>query len=189
MVSRLEDTRQFNGHLVRTSSEVETFRMSAMNRYLQEQAKDAINRAQHTTNLGHVLSPGEGDSRSDWRSIQVRALVGTCTCHHDRVHSTMEWICAFHDKTNWCCLVIARKQADQMFYTPQTYGVLATNPTFPPPRSSPSSVPSAALRETRSSRCRPTSNCKSEDFALRGSPCASPSFYSSVIPQHSTLRS
>ena len=30
-------------------SEFETFRISAMNRYLQEQAKDAISRAQHTT--------------------------------------------------------------------------------------------------------------------------------------------
>ena len=29
-------------------SEIETFRMSSMNRYLQEQAKDAISRAQHT---------------------------------------------------------------------------------------------------------------------------------------------
>ena len=82
--------------------EIETFWMSAMNRYLQEQAKDAISRAQHTIrkenvnlepgtwNLGHVLSLGQGDSRSDWRSIQVRALAGTCTFHHDRSHSTME---------------------------------------------------------------------------------------------------
>ena len=59
-------------------------------------------------NLGHVLSPGQGDSRSDWRSIQVRALAGTCTCYHDRSHSTMEWVGTFHDRTNWCCLVIAR---------------------------------------------------------------------------------
>ena len=42
-------------------------------------------------------------------------FAGTCPCHHDRGHSTMVWIGAFHDRTNWCCLVIARKQADQMF--------------------------------------------------------------------------
>ena len=69
MASRLEDTRQFNGHLVRTieghgftttmPSKIETFRMSAMNRYLQEQAKDAISRAQHTTRKENVnLEPG-----------------------------------------------------------------------------------------------------------------------------------
>ena len=65
-------------------SEIETFRMSAMNRYLQEQA-NAISGAQHTIrkeNVNLELSPGQGDSRSDWRSIQVKALVGTCTCHH-----------------------------------------------------------------------------------------------------------
>ena len=40
-------------------SEIETFRMSAMNRYLQEQAKDAISRAQHTTREKNVnLEPG-----------------------------------------------------------------------------------------------------------------------------------
>ena len=68
-------------------SEIETFGISAMNRYLQEKAKDAISRAQHTTrkenfdlapgNLGDVISSWQRDSRSDWRSIQVRSLVGT----------------------------------------------------------------------------------------------------------------
>ena len=69
MVSRLEDTRRFNGRLVRTSEghgftttmpcEIETFRMSAMNRNLQEQARDAISRAQHTTRKENVgLEPG-----------------------------------------------------------------------------------------------------------------------------------
>ena len=70
MVSRLEDTRGFNGRLVRTMneahgftttmpSEIETFRMSAMNRYLQEHAKDAINSAQQTTRKENVnLEPG-----------------------------------------------------------------------------------------------------------------------------------
>ena len=32
-------------------SEIETFRISAINRYLQEHAKDAISRAQHTTRM------------------------------------------------------------------------------------------------------------------------------------------
>ena len=34
-----------------TTSEIETFQMSAMNRYLQEQAKDAISRAKENVNL------------------------------------------------------------------------------------------------------------------------------------------
>ena len=38
-----------HGFTTTMPSEIETFRMSAMNRYLQEQAKDAISRAQHTT--------------------------------------------------------------------------------------------------------------------------------------------
>ena len=78
MVSRLEDTRQSNGlfgadneeHGFTTAmpSEIETFRISAMKRYLQEQAKDATSRAQHTTRKENVnlesgtwimlLSPG-----------------------------------------------------------------------------------------------------------------------------------
>ena len=59
MVSRLEDTRQSNGLLradnevhgftTTMPSEIETFRISAINRYLQEQARDAISHAQHTT--------------------------------------------------------------------------------------------------------------------------------------------
>ena len=40
-------------------SEIETSRMSALNRYLQEQAKDAISRAQHTVRKENVnLEPG-----------------------------------------------------------------------------------------------------------------------------------
>ena len=40
-------------------SEIETLRMSAMNRYLQEQAKDATSRAQHTIRKGNGnLEPG-----------------------------------------------------------------------------------------------------------------------------------
>ena len=40
-------------------SEIETFRMSAMNRYLQEQAKDAISRDQHTIRKENFnLEPG-----------------------------------------------------------------------------------------------------------------------------------
>ena len=43
-----------NGFTTTMPSEIETFRMSAMNRYLQEQAKDAISRAQHTTREENV---------------------------------------------------------------------------------------------------------------------------------------
>ena len=40
-------------------TEIETFRMSAMNGYLQEQAKDAISRAQHTISKDNFdLAPG-----------------------------------------------------------------------------------------------------------------------------------
>ena len=48
-----------HGFTTTMPSEIETFRMSAMNRYLQEQAKDAISRAQHTTRKENVyLEPG-----------------------------------------------------------------------------------------------------------------------------------
>ena len=100
-------------------SEIETFWISAMSRYLQEQARDAISRAQYTTrkeklrsgswNLGHVFSSWQCDSRSDWRSIQVRSLAGTRSCHHDRGNSAMEWIGAFYDRTNWCRLGVTWK--------------------------------------------------------------------------------
>ena len=43
-----------NGFTTTMLSEIETFRMSAMNRYLQEHAKDAISRAQHTTREENV---------------------------------------------------------------------------------------------------------------------------------------
>ena len=93
MVSRLEDSRRFNGLLVRT--------MRGTVSTHDSQGK----RRSGTWNLGHVFSSGQSDSRSDWRSIQVRALAGTRPCHHDRGRSTMEWIGAFHDRTNWCCLI------------------------------------------------------------------------------------
>ena len=64
--------------------------------------------------LGSCILVGASDSKSDWRAIQVRASAGTRPCHHDRGRSTMEWIGAFHDRTNRCCLGVARKQADQM---------------------------------------------------------------------------
>ena len=61
--------------------EIGTFQMSAMNRYLQEQATDAISRAQHTIRKENVnlepgnwvmyFPPGQGDSRSDWRPARV----------------------------------------------------------------------------------------------------------------------
>ena len=48
-----------HGFTTTVPSEIETFRMSAMNRYLQEQAKDAISRAQHTIRKENVnLEPG-----------------------------------------------------------------------------------------------------------------------------------
>ena len=74
-----------------------------MNRYLQEQAKDAISRAPahdsqgKTFNLepgtwGHVLSPGQGDSRE---RLALHPSQGFGWDLHvsimDRSHSTMEW--------------------------------------------------------------------------------------------------
>ena len=48
-----------HGFTTTMPSEIETFRMSAMNRYLQEQAKDATSRAQHTIRKENVnLAPG-----------------------------------------------------------------------------------------------------------------------------------
>ena len=87
-----------------------------MNRYLQEQAKDAICRKLRsgTWNLGDVFSSWQSDSSSNWCSIQVRSLVGTRSCHHDRGSPTMEWTGALHDRTNWCRLGVARKQTHQM---------------------------------------------------------------------------
>ena len=50
---------EVHGFTTRMPSEIETFRMSAMNRYLQEQAKNAISRAQHTICKENViLEPG-----------------------------------------------------------------------------------------------------------------------------------
>ena len=48
-----------HGFTTTMPSEIETFRVSSMNRYLQEQAKDAISRAQHTIRKENVnLEPG-----------------------------------------------------------------------------------------------------------------------------------
>ena len=48
-----------HGFTTTMPSEIETFRVSAMNRYLQEQAKDAISRAQHTIRKDNFnLEPG-----------------------------------------------------------------------------------------------------------------------------------
>ena len=81
-------------------SEIETFRISAMNRYLQEQARDAISRAQHTPRKEHFdLAPGtlvmyfrrgEVTRGAIGAPIQVRSLAGTRSCHHDRGSPTME---------------------------------------------------------------------------------------------------
>ena len=105
-----------HGFTTTLPSEIETFRISAMNRYLQEQARDAISRAQHTTRKEDFdLAPENmGDSRSDWCSIQVRSVAGTRSCHHDRGSPTMEWIGALYDRTNWCRLGVSWKQIDQM---------------------------------------------------------------------------
>ena len=133
MVPRLEDTRPVQWaigadeewHVFTTTmpSEIQTFRISAMNRYLQE-ARDTISRAQHTTRMESFdlargtrvmyFRRGKVDSRSDWRSIQDRSLAGTRLCHHDRGSSTMEWIGAFYDRTNRCRLRVTWKQTDQM---------------------------------------------------------------------------
>ena len=69
-------------------SEIETFRMSAMNRYLQEQAKDAISRAQHTIRKENVnLEPGT------WvmyfrRGKVTRGAIGAPSKSGLSVHST-----------------------------------------------------------------------------------------------------
>ena len=84
--------KEGHGFTKTVPSEIETLRLSAMNRYLQEQARGAISRAQHTTRRENFdLATGtwvtnfrrQSDSRSDWCSIQVRSLVGTRSCHHD----------------------------------------------------------------------------------------------------------
>ena len=83
-------------------SEIETFRMSAMNRYLQEQAKDAISRAQHTTRKENVnvesgtwvmyFRRGKVTRGAIGAPSKSGLLVGTCPYHYDRGRSTMEWI-------------------------------------------------------------------------------------------------
>ena len=104
-------------------SEIETFWMSAMNRYLQQHSKDAISRAQHTTRQGKTsiwnLEPG---SCAFAGSKVTRGAIGAPSksglwLGPARVIMTEDvqqwrWIGAFHDRTNRCCLVIARKQAD-----------------------------------------------------------------------------
>ena len=50
---------EVHGFTTTMPSEIETFRISAMNRYLQEQARDASSRAQHTTRKENFdLAPG-----------------------------------------------------------------------------------------------------------------------------------
>ena len=65
------------GHSFTTTmpSETKTFRMSAMNRYLQEQAGDAISRAQHTTRKENVdLEPGTWVMYSRRGKVTRRAI-------------------------------------------------------------------------------------------------------------------
>ena len=116
MVSRQENTHLFNGHSGQTTWGMVSprrcplrlrLRMEATSRNLQEQPRDAISRAQHTTRKETIeLSPGtwvmhfccgKSDSWSDRGSIQIRSLVGTCACHDSvsqqwsgPVHSTTE---------------------------------------------------------------------------------------------------
>ena len=55
----LEQTTRGTVSLSTMPSEIETFRISAMNRYLQEEARDAISRAQHATRKENFdLAPG-----------------------------------------------------------------------------------------------------------------------------------
>ena len=96
--------------------------MSAMNRYLQEQEKDAISLAQQMIRKENVnLEPGTWVMYFRRGKVTRGAIgapsksglwLGPARVMHDRGHSTMEWVGALHDRTNWCCLVIARKQAD-----------------------------------------------------------------------------
>ena len=132
MVSRLEDTRQIKcafgadneGHFFTTTmpSQIETFRISAINRYLQEQARDAISRAQHTTRrensylatgtLGHKSSSEQSDSRSDLVGPSKSGLwLGPAPVI--MTEAVQQWS-AFYDKTNCCRLGVTWKQTDQM---------------------------------------------------------------------------
>ena len=101
MVSRQEDTHLFNGHSEQTTWWCMVsprrcpvrlrLRMEATSRNVQEESRDAISRAQHTTRKETIeLSPGswvlylccgKSDSWSDRGSIQFKSLVGTCACH------------------------------------------------------------------------------------------------------------
>ena len=107
-------------------SEIETFRMSAMNRYLQEQARDAISRAQHTTRKENVdLEPGT------WfmyfrRGKVTRGAIGAPSASGlwlgpARVITTeavQQWSGSVHSTTGQIGVVlgVARKQADQMSF-------------------------------------------------------------------------
>ena len=95
-----------------------------MNRYLQEQAKDAISRVQHTTRKENVnLEPGT------WvmyfrRGKVTRGAIGAPSksglwLGHARVIMTeavQQWGGSVHSTTGTirCCLVVARKQDDQI---------------------------------------------------------------------------
>ena len=113
-----------HGFTTTMPSEIETFRISAMNRYLQEQATDAISRAQHTTRKKNFdLAPGTWVMWSRRGKVTRGAIgapsksglwLGPARVVMTDTSSTMEWIGAFHDRTNRCCLGVARKQADQM---------------------------------------------------------------------------
>ena len=92
-----------------------------MNRYLQEHAKDAISRAQHTTRQENV-NLESGTWVMHFRRGQVtRGAIGApfkpgLWLGPARVIMTeaiQQWSGSvpFHDRTNWCCLVIARKHA------------------------------------------------------------------------------
>ena len=109
--------KEVHGFTTTMLSEIETFRMSARNRYLQELAKDAISRAQHTIRKENVnLEPGTWVKY--FRPGKVtRGAIGAPSMSGlwlgpARVIMTEDMVGAFHDRTNWCCLVIARKQAD-----------------------------------------------------------------------------
>ena len=95
--------------------EMETFRMAAMSRNLQEQ--DATSRAHHTTrkelvelspgNLCHAFPSWKSDSWNDRSSIQGRSLVRTCACHCNRVSATMQRFGAFYDGCNLVSFAIS----------------------------------------------------------------------------------
>ena len=104
-------------------SEIETCRMAAMSRHLQEQARchqscsthhSQVNHRAVTWNMGLVFPLGKSDSWCDRGSFQSRSLERTCAYCHERVSSTTERICACHDGAEWCRSDITWKQIDQI---------------------------------------------------------------------------